>query len=170
MIDINVKHAYLLNGFSNQDGDRHPYWSDYCALDLTKEESIPKVVQFDFKYFLYEATENDRYQAKEAFRYCYTVGNGHALIGDAYLPGIEEQHSLELFKSECKLFCLRLWHELFKEDLIPADITQYRHRKDENIFYAYMVVQPPPQDWSQAIYTDFPEFKPWWPHVTTVNG
>lgn len=170
MIDINVKYAGIPLVFSARDGDREPFWDEYLKLNLSTIEDIPKAIEWGMQYFLHETTDTQKNRFKEAFRYCYTVGDGASLIDGVYLPGIEDLPSLELFTYEFKLFCLRLWHELFKEDLVPADITQYRHRKDETIYYPYLKVQPPPQDWSQAIYTDFPEFKPWWPQVTTVNG
>jgi hypothetical protein len=153
MIDINLDHADSVAGaFNDEVAEHYRYDKELNALDFKDETqalyAIRKWVLPDIGW-----TDIGRYLRKEACRFELSRG---LPLGDGWLPGISgdaqfNRYDRELYRRESPKVYLLLWHEVFKEPFVKADLKQYRQRVDLGFRNSPDV----PELWGE------PEYKPW---------
>ena len=154
MIDINLDHAALIMWPLHGDTAEHfGYQEELDALDFKVPEQAVHAIR---KWLLPPAlswSSVGRIQRKEACRYCLTKGLS---FGADWLPGIDgdanyNRHSFDLWARESPKFHFLLWHELFDETFVPAELSLYRQRVD----IEFRNKPDVPDIWGA------PEYKPW---------
>lgn len=157
MFDVNPKIiSQTLESCWRQDTLEH-YQEDeeYFALDFSKE----KDARYAIRKWLKQSDWSDiprKNLYRETLRYIITSGKG--LEADIWLPGIDDeneypstdQEDFNSWKKNYKNFLLILWDEWFHERFVPADLSQYRERiDDEFVQFPHM-----PELWKKPIYKD----------------
>lgn len=153
MIDINLYHAdSVVTAFNDEVVEHYRYNKELDALDFKDEEqalyAIRRWILPDIRW-----TDIGRHLRKEACRFQLTRG---IPLGDGWLPGIAgdaqyNRYSMEIYNRESPKFHFLLWHEVFQEPFVKADLKQYRQRVD----FDFEKFPDFPDKWLE------PEYKPW---------
>lgn len=151
MIDVNpyiiarvFESAWLSDTLEHYGEDE-----EYYALDLSKE----KDARFAICKWLARGWRNQEKSIyKESLRYLITLKgkdlNGKYLDGNFHLSGIDDKPNIAEFDGALNQFLLWLWDEWFHESFVPANLSQYRVRKDfEFVSFPHM-----PELWKTPKY------------------